>query len=225
MHDIVLVHSPLLGASSWKPTARALRQLGWLAHVPTPSATDPSWRDWAAELAREVPSLREPVLVGHSAAGLLLPSLARPLDASALIFADARIPPAGGMITPAEPEFLQFLRGLVADDGRMPPWSRWWGDDVAEELLPDGKVRAQFEADLPRLPLSWFEDNADVPIWENVPAGYLQLSKLYDAELHEALRRGWPVRHLDGTHVHPVIDPEATAEAIAALIDAVLGPR
>jgi hypothetical protein len=159
----------------------------------------------------------EPILVAHSAAGLLLPSLADALGASALIFVDARLPPALGRVRPVDDEFMAFLRTLPTEGGRLPPWSRWWGDRRLESLIRDPARRSQFEADLPRLPLSWFDAETDVPPWASSRCAYLRLSKPYEPEALTAERRGWTVVHIDGTHLHPMIEPEATADAVIAL--------
>ena len=50
-----------------------------------------------------------PILAAHSAAGLLLPSLAARTDAAMLIFMDARVPPSDGRVAPADAEFLRFI--------------------------------------------------------------------------------------------------------------------
>jgi len=39
--------------------------------------------------------------------------------------------------------------------------------------------------------LSWFDDVIDLVPWDHVPAGYIQLSAIYDHAAEEALRRAW----------------------------------
>jgi hypothetical protein len=178
------------------------------------------WHDWSAQLLAVLPAVDAPILLGHSAAGLLLPALAAALNASALVFVDARVPPPQGRTRPVDGPFLDFVKTLATDDGLLPPWSRWWPDGTIEAHFPDPVLRAQFEADLPRLPLTWFDDSAEVPVWDTRPCGYLQLSRLFEPEALAAAKRGWPVVQIDGTHLHPALEPIESADAVLALVDA-----
>jgi hypothetical protein len=218
----VLVHSPLVGPSSWEPTARALTRRGCRCRVPAvPGGSIPAWRDWADAVsdAMEPNEAAEPaVLVGHSAAGLLLPAIATRTRAVGLVFVDARIPPGDGVVAPAEEQFMTFVRARAGADGLLPPWSRWWGDEVVEGLVPDPVARTRFEADAPRLPVSWFDDVAAVPAWSGLAAGYVQLSPAYAEAAVAARSHGWPVETVDGTHVSTVAHPEAVASAILAVL-------
>ncbi len=212
------MHSPLVGASSWSPAARALEERGYQCDVPAVPGLVP-WSRWADAASAAVTRREEElVVVGHSAAGLALPAIAATIDAAALVFVDARIPPDRGRVAPADDGFLEFLVGLADDTGVLPPWSQWWGPDVMEQIIVDGNARAAFERDLPRLPLAWFDDTSEVPPWTARPAGYLQLSPLFSTEADLAFERGWPTRRLDGTHVHPITHPLAVATAIDAII-------
>jgi hypothetical protein len=224
--SIVLVHSPLVGASSWRPTANALARRWCLVSTPTvaspPNGSIPAWRDWAdvvsGAIGRNDDSGRPVVLVGHSAAGPLLPAIAQRARAVALVFVDARIPPDDGVVAPAEEEFMAFVRGRADADGLLPPWSRWWGDEIAEGLVPDPVARRRFEADVPRLGVSWFDDAAAVPPWASLQAGYVQLSAAYGEAAADARSRGWPVESVVGTHVSTVTDPDAVATAIVTVL-------
>jgi hypothetical protein len=77
--------------------------------------------------------------------------------------------------------------------------------------------------DLPRITLSWFDDVIDLAPWDHVPAGYIQVSAIYDHAAEEALRRAWPVRRMQGTHLHPTLKPDETAAAIQAVCRELLG--
>ena len=48
---------------------------------------------------------------------------------------------------------MEQLRAL-ASDGVLAPWSAWFGEDAMSDLVPDERVRAALEAEMPRLPLS-----------------------------------------------------------------------
>jgi Alpha/beta hydrolase family len=212
----------LVGPASWLPTAAVLQRRGARCLVPTPAPAEPvtPWSQWSDALQSALGSVVEPILVGHSAAGLLLPALGHALNASALIFVDARVPPPVGRTRPVDGEFHEFVKALPTENGRLPPWSRWWGDGRIEALIPDPQTRAQFEAELPRLPLAWFDDRTDVPEWISRPCGYLRLSNLFEPETLDAVQRGWPVVHLDGTHLHPMLEPAETADALLSIVAA-----
>ena len=81
----------------------------------------------------------------------------------------------------------------------------------------DPRSFESFEMGLPRMTLNWFDDAIDLAPWDHVPAGYIQLSAIYDHAAEEALRRAWPVRRMQGTHLHPTLQPDETAAAIQAV--------
>jgi len=219
--ELVLIHSPLVGPSFWLPVAEALAALGHRCHVPTAreaSGGIVAWRHWPERVRESVPSITAPILVGHSAAGDLLPICAQKLDAAALVFVDASIPPASGHAAPAEPEFLKFVRALPITGGRLPPWSEWWGEHAMAALIRDPTLRERFESDLPRLPIEWFDDVVPIPAWSALPAGYLQTSQRYSSDADDARERGWPTHVLHGTHLHPMLEPSSTAQALLAII-------
>jgi hypothetical protein len=69
------------------------------------------------------------------------------------------------------------------------------------------------------LPLSYFQACLPVPSgWERMPCAYLAFGDTYAVEREDAVRRGWPVRTLDGRHLHMLVDPDAVAEAIEDLV-------
>jgi hypothetical protein len=214
--EAILVHSPLVGPSTWVATARSLTRRGWRCRIPSPPGL-PAWSDWVDALALDAPDLddtRPTVVVGHSAAGLLLPAIAARVAAAGLVFVDAQLPPDSGSVPPVDDEFLGFVRTLADGDGRLPPWSEWWGPTVMEQLIPDPVVRDQFEAELPCFDLGWFDDRANVPEWRHRPSGYVQLSPLFGPVAETVRADGRPVRVLDGSHVEPLVAPDVVATAI-----------
>jgi hypothetical protein len=216
----LLLHSPLVGASSLVPTAQSLRARGLDCHIPALSSFGsemPPWRDLPGRLLEIIPPLEAPVVVGHSAAGLLAARLAPGLKAAALIFLDARIAPGEGATPPVDEAFRKFLNRLPSDHGRLPPWSMWWNRDIFADVQIDRSLRSSFEGEQPRLPITWFDDRFPMTDWSAQHAGYLQTSALYVEEADEAARRGWPVARIDGTHLHPFLEPQATADALIAL--------
>jgi hypothetical protein len=133
------------------------------------------------------------------------------------VFVDAALPPQAGPVELMPAEMLAELQAL-ANDGVLPPWSDWFGPGVMQELVPDDARRAVISAELPRLPLAYFEEPVPVPNgWAGVPCGYVLLSDAYAAEAHEAAARGWPVIRLLGGHLDIVTRPEEIAGAIESV--------
>ena len=169
-------------------------------------------------LLDQLRDVREPILAAHSAAGLLLPSLAEATNASLLLFVDARVPPLHGDVPPVDAEFLKFIDALPTEQGRLPAWSHWWGEGRLQKAITNPQLRADFERDLPRLPRAWFDDTVRVPLWSARRCGYLRLSTTYEAEARDARLRGWPLVEIDGTHLDPAIAPGRTADALLELV-------
>ena len=53
--------------------------------------------------------------------------------------------------------------------------------------------------------------------WQVQPAAYLGFGDTYAEELTFARTTGWPVRVLDGHHLHLLVEPGDTADAVLAL--------
>jgi pimeloyl-ACP methyl ester carboxylesterase len=223
----VLVHSPLVGPTSWLPVAEDLERRGRVAVVPSllgvAEAPEPQWRHVTDAVRAATSHLQQRiVLVGHSGAGLLLPVIADAVDqdVAALVFVDSMLPPPAGRVVLGPPEFMDHLRAM-ATDGVLAPWSDWFGADTMRELVPDGRLRAALETEMPRLPLSYFEATVPLPAgWMNGrPSAYLLLSPTpYGQSAAEARARGWPVLEIqDGGHLAIATEPVAVTEAMLAL--------
>lgn len=88
-------------------------------------------------------------------------------------------------------------------------------------LFPDADSRARIEAEQQQLPLSYFEGVLPIPAgWSELPGAYVAFGDTYAEERSAAVRRGWPVQTLPGTHLHMLSDPDEVATALVA----VLGP-
>jgi pimeloyl-ACP methyl ester carboxylesterase len=223
----VLVHSPLVGPTSWSPVARELERRERAAVLPSllgvADSPEPQWRHVPEAVRSATSGLhRRVVLVGHSGAGLLLPVIADALDneVAALIFVDSFLPPPAGRLPLGPPAFMEQLRPM-ATAGALPPWSRWFGADAMRQLVPDERLRADLEAEMPSLPLSYFE--ADVPMpdeWRNRwPCAYLLLSASpYGPSAAEARDNGWPVIEIHGVqHLAIATNPIAVTGALLDL--------
>lgn len=219
----VLLPSPLLGPATWRPVEAWLREHG---HEATTVDYGPGPRTpasvMAAVLGAAAAASRPVVLVPHSNAGLYAPELARRLGASCTVYVDAALPDAvdeDSETSLAPGAFLDFLRGLTAEDGRLPPWTRWWPDIGA--LFPDARTRAAVEREQSRLPLAYFTTRVAVPArWSERPAAYLAFGETYADESRFAQDSAWPTLHLDGGHLHQLWAPADVGAAIVELGDA-----
>src|SRR4030088_1410182 len=114
--EFVLVAGPLVGSSSWEPTAWQLRDGGRRVHVPdvlTACGSPPPWSRWTSHLINLIPGGNELILVGHSSAGALVADLASKLAARGLIIVDGDVPPAIGAAPPVRPALRDFIAGLA----------------------------------------------------------------------------------------------------------------
>jgi hypothetical protein len=217
--SFVLIHSPLVGSSFWQPVARELESRGSRSIVPLAlnGRSLLPWRHWPERIGEMLSGTHDQILVGHSAAGMLLPAIAANTGARGVIFVDANVPPASGAVPPVDPEFMKFVRTLPIVDGKLPLWSEWWPKAAMAKLLPNEAERSRFDADLPQLTLDWFDDIVDVPAWDALHIGYVQTSERFSGEAENARARGWPVVALQGSHLHPLLAPVETAAAILAV--------
>lgn len=224
--SLVLVHSPLVGPSTWGPVARALEERGRRVVVPSLSdagaSGSPTWRTFAEVLVSALAKDDDPlVLVAHSGAGPFIPVVGDEIDRDVrgYAFVDATIPARQGRTPVVPPAFLDFL-ARRAEEGRLPRWSRWWDEEDIRAIVPDPDLLRRLDDEMPRLPLSYFEDAVPVPPgWPNAPCAFLRLSEGYEPEAVEAESRGWPTARLSGEHLHMVVAPEEVAGSLLDLLE------
>ena len=218
MFEIVLVHSPLVGAVSLEPTRKRLSAKGHGCHLPDPSHGGiqlPSWHNWTSAIIEQCRPTSDAIFVGHSMGGILAAKLACDSGSMKFICLDAAIPPSSGRVQPVEDDFLEFVKSLPVDtNGALPPWQDWWPIDVFEDAPDPDNIRARLFETTPRLPISWFSDVFDMPDWSSANAGYIRTSRTFAEDARTAESLGWPVVKLKGTHLHPASAPDKTADAI-----------
>ena len=211
---LLVLPSPLLGPVGYQPLAAALRARGHAASVAEcrePISPERLVAEWG-EAARSADTL-----VAHSNAGYLAATVAEDGGVEALLFMDAALPPATGPTLLAPPELLAALADLAADDGRLPPWTRWWPAEEMAELLPPPWLD-RVDAAAPRLSLGYFETEVSPPPgWSAGACAYLAFGTTYAAELASARAAGWPVAEVAGHHLWHLAHPTEVAVALDAL--------
>jgi len=225
---LVLIPSPLLGPYSWSLVRHELAQCGWETLVSVdlrdPVSRQPCWRRTVGGVEatlRDVPDERPVVLIGHSAAGPLLPAVAAALrqPIAAYLFVDAGLASPGSSRLDAiatEDAMAAAELRTALDDGRHFPA---WTDDDLRQLVPDADRRHPLLDELrPREADYWTEDLPDVSGWPNAPCGYLRFSAPYRSVAERARRAGWPVRRLAAGHFHQLVDPAAVADELVDLL-------
>lgn len=224
MFTFALIHSPLVSPFTWQAAAAALIQRGHGAVVPdlrdTPGG-GPYWRQHTAAAAAlaAAPRAGPLVLVAHSGAGALLPSIGQALaePVAAYLFVDAggpaggqsRLQSFGGAVE------VETFRAFLAGGGRFPNWQ---AADLAG-ILPDAAVRARLVAELrPRGQDYWDEPLPIVPGWPDAPGGYLRYTDTYRADAAQAAAIGWPVQARAAGHFEMLAQPDVAAGELLALL-------
>jgi hypothetical protein len=222
---LVLLHSPLTGPVVWQNLAPLLQARGFDVLVPdyrhVLAGPPPYYEKIAREIAR--PPNASAVLIVHSGAGALVPSIAYAANdwMKGAVFTDALLPHPGKCWFDTVPVPLAARLRSMMIDGRLPAWDRWWPQGTLEAMLPNTMMRRGFIAELPSLPLRYFEELApDAPPLEKFRCAFLQLSSGYDAEALEAQRRGWLSRSLSLHHLAMLTHPGDVADELYRLVRA-----
>lgn len=220
---LVLVHSPLVGPSTWGALAAAIAERDYTVVVPDLTSSliaGPPYLPRQIDAIRDSAASQPVILVGHSGAGPLLPAVPGSLDQiQGYVFVDAGLPfPGKSWLDTAPPELVGQLLAMV-QDGWLPPWSEWWGRDVLAELIPDRVVRERFAADCPRLPIAMFEEaHPAAPAWPDAPCAYLRLSPGYREPAEQAKALGWPVTEVSLHHLAMLTNPELVLDPLLELL-------
>lgn len=221
---LILVHSPLVGPASWDPVAVDLAGRGYEVSIPDLTGTvmaGPPYCSPQAEVIARAASGRPAILVGHSGAGPLLAAAGALIgQVGGYLFADAGLPiPGQTWMQTVSPELAKQVREMADDQGWLPPWPQWWGEEELAGLIPDPGARRRFADGCPRLPLAMFEEaHPPVPRWPEAPAGYLLLSEAYQDEAARARELGWPVTEWASHHLALLTEPGLVAGALHDLL-------
>ncbi len=226
MTNFILIHAPMLGPETVSPLAAVLRRRGHDVQTPDVLARSenlPKWSEWPDLVARAIDGDGPFVLVAHSAATPIAAALAKMANVSGLVIVDGFLPPVEGWAAPSEGALLELIQTMPRETEGLPLWVDWWKTDTNRATVGISELAARPELyewvvnGLPRLTVEWFDDKIDLPIWRKKPAGFVRTSHYYDISASEAERLNWPIVRLDGTHLHLLLEPEATADAILSV--------
>lgn len=223
---LLFVHSPVVGPATWSATADMLSGKGFRCLIPDltgVTTSGPPYYSKLAVAATEAVDDDPLILIGHSAAGPLLPVIADAVSSQAVaaVFVDAFLPHPGRSWFDVAPVPLRELLLDIADAGRLPPWNEWFPANAIDELVPHANIRRQFLAEIPRLPLAYFLERAPVTRnWNTLRCAYLRFSAAYDGTADEAERLGWWVARRNWDHLRMLSAPDTVADLTASAVSA-----
>ncbi|HEY1927174.1 MAG TPA: hypothetical protein VGG92_06900 [Caulobacteraceae bacterium] len=220
MPAFALLHSIFLSPLSWRGVGAELAAGGdpvRLLDCRDVVRSGASYYVYAARLvADQLP--RQAVLVVHSAAGALAPSILAASEGplAGVVFVDALLPHPGRSWLETAPQSLKALIAEgAADDHSVPPWPRLLPPKVLERLVPDVAMRSALIEESPSVPLALLRERApalDLP--PELSVAYVQLSDSYDSEAQAARERGWRMLRLAGDHLWPLTHAVQVAKAV-----------
>ncbi|QFZ22709.1 alpha/beta hydrolase family protein [Saccharothrix syringae] len=221
----VLVHSPYLGPASLRPLAGALAALGHpvlLLDVRVTVNAAPVHQRLIGVFADAVEDSGvegDLVLVGHGAAGPLLPAFADALETPVrgLVFLDAELPtPGRSWRDDAPPERMAHLKS-ISRDGLMPRWDLWFAPEALSAMVPDVRLLEEIVGEAPEVPLALLKEPRPTVPWTG-PCSYLRLGPACDDAAARAGALGWPVVRLDAHHLAAATAPGDVAAALVPLL-------
>jgi pimeloyl-ACP methyl ester carboxylesterase len=226
MAALALIHSPLVGPLTWSLVAEEMSQGGKRAVVPhlrnDETRPEPFWQQHGEIIAEAVQTLppEEPMIfVGHSGAGLLLPSAAERCgrEIAGYIFVDAGLPAGDSCRFDlfGSPEEVEQFRG-AAEEGYLPVWS---AEDL-REVIEEPVLRERFVEELAPTPVALYEEIIPVlNTWPDAPCGYLRFSDFYLLSLAQARRAGWVVEEIPGGHFEMLNRPGEVARVLVKMAE------
>jgi hypothetical protein len=218
-----------VGPVTWSELAPALesRDLSvFIAALEVGDPEQPYWQQHSSSVAKQIDDagIRGPVLlVGHSGAGALMPSIAEVCSAEVMgyVFVDAGIPRNGESRLEAMrrevPEFAEQLRKHLLGGGRFPEWTVEMLSDI-----PSLQLRERVIAELRPRALDFFDE--PIPVfaeWPDSPGAYLRFTAAYEPSAQIAERHGWPVQRMEGGHFQLLADPIGVGHSLIRLTEAI----
>ncbi|MCP2030112.1 hypothetical protein L1277_000176 [Okibacterium sp. HSC-33S16] len=219
---LVLMSSALLGPAAWVPVEAELRARGRdVVIAPPADEADPETpADAALGYATATPADRPVILIPHSNAGSFVPTLIEIRNVVKVVFVDATIPVASGRQKIAPKNLVDALEHRADAEGFLPPWTEWFSEPDVAALFPTRALRTHVERQQPQVRWDFLTGELEIhPGWQSTPAGYLAFGSTYAAEMERARALSWPVRQLNGRHLHMLVDPPGVADAILALVE------
>jgi hypothetical protein len=145
----------------------------------------------------------------------------------AVVLVDAAFPAEAGAHPVAPAHLVEQIAELADEHGLLPPWSTRFPDEAILALGLDAGQLAELRCVEPRIPLEFLTDTVGVQdAWaRRTPGAYVSFgdSAAYAAERSLAASLGWRVRGLEGSHLHPLVEPEEVAAVIDEELDALIG--
>jgi pimeloyl-ACP methyl ester carboxylesterase len=227
---VVLLHSPVVGPLTWHLVADRLSSK--VSGVVVPDFTpvfrldapfNPKIAAVAAAAVEEAGYHGSIVLVGHSMGGQLVPGVIQVLEqpVAGAIFVDSALPKPGTSWLNQSPQALAEQLRSLAVEGRLPPWHRWFPDDILAVMVEDIDLRIRFADEVPDLPLSYFEEPfLGLSTWaDETPCGYILLSEPYETAADTAEGDGWPVMRLNLNHLGIMTEPQTIVAALQYMLN------
>jgi pimeloyl-ACP methyl ester carboxylesterase len=225
----LLIHSPLVGRLTWTLVAEQMQQRGSRVIVPdledSSDSNEPFWKqhaESAAQALRDFPNEHPVILVAHSGAGPLLPSIAQLLahPIAAYVFVDAGIPRDGAsrldLMKSEDPAWAEQFQQSLERGENFPNWN----NDDLREIVPDAKLREQLVNEIHPRGLNFFLE--PIPVfrgWPDAPCIYIRFSAPYAQPSKYAQQAGWTTYELEAGHFHMLVDAPAVSNMIVETAD------
>jgi pimeloyl-ACP methyl ester carboxylesterase len=148
--DIALVHGAYHGSWCWEPLREVLEGRGHRVVAVDLPISDPGLgaSEYADVVVRAMRDATDPIVVGHSMAGLVIPLVAARRPVRRLVFLAAFLPQPGLSVNDQ--------REREAIDGQVPPTTAEWtalGDDVW--MVGPNTATELFYHDVPAATVAW----------------------------------------------------------------------
>ncbi len=224
----LLIPSPLLGPSSWRPVGEVMVELGQSVQIADPTMTTTADYDHITPWLNDILAMPPPpddmatVVVTHSAACPRAPLVVDELlhkgwNVQAMLLVDGRFP-TGEPFAISQPRYAAMLDGMIRPDDYLPPWPRWWGS-LVEGLVVDPVARDLVFNEAAPIPRSLFDQPCPVPeLPPTVGRGFLSFGPGYSQACDQAFDAGWMTIRLSGDHLHQVVAPRPVAAILMAMV-------